>query len=393
MAATAASRKDGRRAATAEQWITTWGQALFRMPDAFGEHRIPAGTLTIRLPLGVGGDGCRIALSNRYGRDAVRVNSVELVSGDGPALRFTFGSAHTVVLPAGGSLVSDPLTVLMAAGGTALLTLHLLEPLELTSVNRIETDAWTAAAHGVPPAQGVRPRFWFADAEQLSPLPLLSAFDIRISGCPEEGAPGAILAFGDSITTGGWPARLSENSGAAAGDRSRVVVNGGISGNRLLRPGAGAAGSWFGDAGVARLREMLTAISGLGELIVLIGVNDILHPGVVAPATEEVRAADLIAGYRELVSIARSSGVATRLCTVLPFGEAEGASDAREQVRRKVNDWIRETSGFIDTAAALADPRDSSRLRADLDSGDRLHPNEAGQRELAEAVRRALGAD
>jgi len=63
-----------------ERWITTLGQAIFRMPETFGSHRIPVGTLTLRVPVGPGGDHCRVSLSNRFGCEPVRLGAVELLS-------------------------------------------------------------------------------------------------------------------------------------------------------------------------------------------------------------------------------------------------------------------------------------------------------------------------
>ena len=125
----------------------------------------------------------------------------------------------------------------------------------------------------------------------------------------------------------------------------------------------------------------------------LIGVNDILQPGTVAPLDEEVTAADVIAGYRGLMLPAKSQGAATHFCTLLPFGGAAGATVMREETRQQINAWIRasdEGIGFIETGLALADPANPERLRPDFDSGDHLHPNAAGQREIASVVGRAL---
>lgn len=42
--------------------------------------------------------------------------------------------------------------------------------------------------------------------------------------------------------------------------------------------------------------------------------------------------------------------------------------------------------GFIDFGALLADPDDRTRLAAAYDSGDGMHPNDAGDARMAEAV-------
>ncbi len=61
--------------------------------------------------------------------------------------------------------------------------------------------------------------------------------------------------------------------------------------------------------------------------------------------------------------------------------------------RNEINDWIRTSGvsdGVVDFHAALRDPGDPDRLRADLDSGDHLHPSAAGYQAMADAVDVAL---
>ena len=58
-------------------------------------------------------------------------------------------------------------------------------------------------------------------------------------------------------------------------------------------------------------------------------------------------------------------------------------------IRDQVNQWIR-TSGeydaVVDFDAQLADPADPHSLASAFDSGDHLHPNEAGYRTMAATV-------
>lgn len=51
-----------------------------------------------------------------------------------------------------------------------------------------------------------------------------------------------------------------------------------------------------------------------------------------------------------------------------------------------MNDWIRNSGTFdvvVDFDAVLRDPRNSTQLAPWFDSGDCLHPNPAGYREMA----------
>jgi lysophospholipase L1-like esterase len=60
-----------------------------------------------------------------------------------------------------------------------------------------------------------------------------------------------------------------------------------------------------------------------------------------------------------------------------------------EAVREAVNSWIRTGGGFdavADLDAATRDPANPHQLLPAYDSGDHLHPNDAGDRAMADAV-------
>ena len=65
----------------------------------------------------------------------------------------------------------------------------------------------------------------------------------------------------------------------------------------------------------------------------------------------------------------------------------EGPTD--DERRAAVNAWIRgggEYDAVIDFDAAVRDPADPLRLNPAYDSGDGLHPNDAGMAAMAAAV-------
>ncbi len=59
-----------------------------------------------------------------------------------------------------------------------------------------------------------------------------------------------------------------------------------------------------------------------------------------------------------------------------------------EEVRAAVNRWIRTSGHFdalIDFDAVLRDAQHPARLKTDADSGDHIHPNDAGNQLMADA--------
>jgi lysophospholipase L1-like esterase len=99
----------------------------------------------------------------------------------------------------------------------------------------------------------------------------------------------------------------------------------------------------------------------------------------------------LINGLFGLADRAQQRGIQPILGTIIPFGgsiyesfRAEGNETIRQAVNHAVTaqqDWP-----VVDFAAAVADPRDPSRLALAFDSDDGVHPSDAGAHALATAI-------
>jgi lysophospholipase L1-like esterase len=199
-----------------------------------------------------------------------------------------------------------------------------------------------------------------------------------------------LVTFGDSLTEGGevshpWPEVLAGRLRAARGKRRIAVVNAGISGNRLLRGGMGASG-------LDRFERDVLARPGVRWVTVLEGTNDLGFAGSVEPMTPLPTAEELIGAYRRLIERAHAAGLEIYGGTLPPF---EGTTTAgyftpeKEAIRQTVNAWIRTSGAFdavIDFDRAIRDPGRPSRMLPGYDTGDHLHPNDAGHRAMAEAV-------
>jgi lysophospholipase L1-like esterase len=209
----------------------------------------------------------------------------------------------------------------------------------------------------------------------------LSEVDVETTKRP------VIVTLGDSITDGfgsatgtnhRWPDLLAERF-AAGGPAAPAVVNAGISGNRIL----GAPSPPFrGDDALARFDRDVLSVPGVTHVIMLEGINDISGGG---PSAET-----LIMGYRQIIMRAHAHGLKVLGATLTPFLGAPHIIDpAYEAVREKLNDWIRHSGAFdgmIDFDAAVRDPKAPNQMRAELQSGDWLHPNDDGYRAMAYAI-------
>ena len=97
----------------------------------------------------------------------------------------------------------------------------------------------------------------------------------------------------------------------------------------------------------------------------------------------------LIAGYTQLIARAKAHGLKVIGATALPYEGARYFNPKGEPIRQAVNAWIRTSKaydGVIDFDAAMRDPAAPSKMKANLQSGDWLHPNDAGYEAMANAV-------
>ncbi|PZO39732.1 MAG: hypothetical protein DCE92_03915, partial [Alphaproteobacteria bacterium] len=156
----------------------------------------------------------------------------------------------------------------------------------------------------------------------------------------------------------------------------------GIGGNRLLHPGTG-------PSALGRLDSDVLAVAGIGCVILMEGINDIGRPTIPVYAHEAVDAEDLIAGYRQVIARARARGAKVVGVTLTPFEGAHYFSISGEVIRQTVNDFIRDGGAFdavLDFDAVMRDPGHPTRVRSDLQSGDWLHPSDAGYAAMADAI-------
>lgn len=331
----------------------------------------------------LGGDGVRVKLSNRFGRtpvvfDAVRIARATAASSIDPSTErpVTHNGQARITLAPGAELWSDTVALPVAAHG--LLAVSIEVGSAATSATQHTLARQTAFV--VPGAQARATTF---------PYPRLIGSYHWLAGVDviAQGRPPVLVAFGDSITDG-YAASIDQSRRYpdALDDRLKEtgqrmsVVNAGISGNRWLN-------DVIGPSGESRFVRDVLEISGITHAIVLLGINDIGFARFVPE--QAVTAEALVDALHTAVGKARARGVKVILGTLLPYEGARYFSAAGEAKRQAVNAWIRtpgNADGLVDFDAALRDPARPSTLKAEYDSGDHLHPNDAGYAAMAQAV-------
>lgn len=373
-------------AGSASTWTGTWatgvatpeaGQALEGFTDT---------TLRQRMHVSIGGDAVRLRLTNVYGTEPLVVRSTTLaLPGERPGdvdpdtlVRVTFDGADEVVVPAGAEYVSDPIDIRLADDSDVLVSMYVPGPTGPATYHALaHATGWMTSGEHTREPDGA------AFGEATTSYWFLDGLDVRGD------VDGSVAFLGDSITDGNgstrdadrrWPDYLADRMLELPRPHRFGVLNAGISGNRLLLD-ANSPGQ--GDNALARIERDVLTQAGVETVFVFEGVNDIQQsPSQLDPER-------LIAAYKQLVLRAHDQGVKVVGATIGPFRGWRTWTPEREAVRVAVNEWIRESGTFdavVDFDAVLRDPEQPDRMLEEYDSGDRLHPGDAGYEAMAEAV-------
>jgi lysophospholipase L1-like esterase len=377
-------------AAAPDHWVGTWATA----PVAQTSKTPDVGPLTLRqiVHVSLGGSTLRVVFTNEFGIEPLALSSASVALSAGntastiqsaTARPLTFSGLAGIVIPAGAVAVSDPVA----------FTLAPLADLAITTVFPAQSVR-TLTVHG-----GAQSSNFDSPGDQLSAATLtaphtstswrfLQSVDVL---APQ--AAGAIVAFGDSITDGAhttnnanarWPDVLARRLQGNKATGQLAVLNEGIGGNRVLHDGTG-------PNALARFDHDVLAQAGVRYLILLESINDIGHTFDPRQPThnETVSANDLIVGFTQLARRAHTHGIKVFGATITPYGGAGYSSAAGEAMRVAVNQWIRTTpelDGFIDFDATTRDPANPTAFLPADDSGDHLHPSDAGYKAMGDSI-------
>lgn len=377
-------------------WVATWAASPSpAFPDAqMRSRKLEFNEQTLRqiVHITLGGGSFRVRLSNVFGKQAVTIGAAHLALRDGghkiaagSDRKLTFSGRPFISIPAGALVVSDPVELKAPDSADLAVSLYLPGgPAPATTVHYSAMQTSYVAAGDVT-----------GSAELTEPANLGSWVYLTGVDVVAPLTSAAVVTLGDSITDGArsksdangrWPNILANRLLAQRGKTRLSVVNAGIGGNRILHDGAGSPGPSYGPSALARFERDVLAQPGVKYVIVLEGVNDIGHPGGGAPMSEDVTAEDMIAGLRQFIELAHMRGLKIFGATITPFTTAGSPKDLKRQA---VNQWIvtgKAFDGVIDFDKLVRDPAQPSRILALYDSGDRLHPNDAGHKAMGEAV-------
>jgi lysophospholipase L1-like esterase len=360
-------------------WAGAWGASP--NPPPAGAKAFENQTIRQVVRLSAGGTEIRIRFSNEYGEKPLQIGaaSVARIGMDGkragPLIQVTFSGKPSVSLPAGAPMLSDPVKLGVDALDRVSISVF------LPTATGPCTCHFSGIATSFISSAGDFTRSDFEPASTFANRAFISSVDVATADAR------TIVPFGDSITDGTassidrdrrWPDVLAERLEAAGTPRG--ISNQAIAGNRVLSHQLPI----FGESALTRFDRDVLSVPNASWVVVLEGVND-LGMGAANPPSAET----IIHAYRQIIARAHAHGVKVYGATLLPYEGARYYQEAGETVREAVNAWIRsggECDRVIDFDAAMRDPANPKRMKSELQSGDWLHPNDAGYKVMGESV-------
>jgi lysophospholipase L1-like esterase len=370
-------------------WITTWGCAP-QLTEPNNLPPVPLANMTLRQFIRVSAPGkiLRVRFCNVFGKEPVTLRCAHVAIANGQDdggidaatdKALAFKGAETVEIPPGESVLSDPVE-------------FNLPPLANVAISTYLGDISTTTVTGHP---GSRTTSFIVTNNAVSAPSLPHAKKTvhwyLITGLEvQAGDTGrTVVVLGDSITDGRgstndrnnrWPDILAQRLGTNAGTADVGVVNVGIGGNAIF--------GGLGPAAIKRFDRDVLDQAGARYFLLFEGVNDIG-----GRFSNLGTATNLIQAYTDMAAKAKAKGMRTYAATITPFKGSGYYSEVHEAERQYVNAWIRTNSvfdGVIDFDAAVRDPADPERFRAEFHRGlyanDWLHLNPAGYAAMGDAI-------
>jgi lysophospholipase L1-like esterase len=393
----------GRSAPRPGNWVTAWGTSQ----QALGTTGVTNATVRLIARVTIPGDAVRIRLDNTFGTEAVtigrayighRVQGAALAAGSNRPL--TFDGASEAAIPAGGSTWSDPVQLSVLAQQDLAVSLYIpgsnVRPSQhtgavTTSYRSADGSGDVTSAEGRAPFESTTTSLWW-----------LKAIDVEAVS-----SPGAIVAFGDSITDGTcstldahdrWEDVLSVRLGLehdanalrarGLGESLKAMINEGIGGNTMTREGLTPPAD--STPGLERLDRDVLSHHGVTDVLLFMGTNDIRRGAT---------AAQVMAAMTSIVQKVKARGIRVIGVTIIPrhkvapTGTNTGWNSDKSGIKNEVNRWIRTKAPFdniIDFDQVVRDPANPDLMRPPFNCGDGIHPSPAGYYVMGKSVELSL---
>ena len=376
------------------RWTTAWATSQ----NGLGTNTVTNTTVRMIARVTAAGDAVRIRIDNTFGTSPLVVGKAYLgqrIQGaalaPGSRRQVLFKTASRVTVPPGGSVMSDPVAMVVLAQQDLAVTLYIPEAgvrpsqhsgAQVTSYVAADGAGDVAADEAATPFTGTTTSLWWVKAVEVS----------------SSASTGSIVMFGDSITDGTcttldahdrWEDLVALRLALDAANRGtpdahKAVVNEGIGGNTVTRNIQPAPDS---PPGTERLERDVLSHNGVTHVVIFMGTNDIRR---------EAPAAQVVAGLQDIISRVKMRGLKAVGVTIIPrhnrpaVENNTGWNDTKTQRRLEVNRWIRTQApldAVIDFDAVVQDPTNAALIHPPFNCGDGIHPSPRGYFEMGRSVR------
>ncbi|MGD6849163.1 SGNH/GDSL hydrolase family protein [Rossellomorea aquimaris] len=365
-----------------EDWVGVW-TASMQAPFEDGISQKGFENQTIRMVLHphVDGNKIRLRLSNIFSEEPLAIEEVHVaISQKGSEIdpdtdqQVTFNGESTLSIPPGERKFSDSISLELSGDKALAVSLYVKEKSGPVTWHPISMQT-TYISNGNDVSKSVSSAFneqenswfWLDGVDTLA--------DSSVKGIV---VMGSSIANGNSSTVNKnrrWPNYLARR--LKQKDSDLTIMNAGISGNQLINSLPDK-----GENAYTRLERDVFNQSGVKAVILHQGLNDIRH-------YPEYDADKIIERMKQIIDSTHDQGLTIYGGTLTPFKGSGMFTSKGENTRQEVNDWIRtsgEFDGVIDFDKALRDPDEPERYLQKYDSGDHLHPNDAGYKRMADTV-------
>jgi lysophospholipase L1-like esterase len=363
-------------------WNSTWGRA----PQIWDQISYNNQTLRQIAHTSVGGSVARVQISNGFGTAPLSVQDVHIAARSsgasitaGTDKTVTFNGQTAVTIPPGTLMVSDPIAFTVTPFTDVAISMYLPTDTGQATEQQVsgQTNYVVSGDHSGDAT--------LAGATTIGNYAFLANLDVQ-----NPAVTGTVVAIGASITASitstsdanrRWTDVLA--SRLAAAGMQLGVVNEGISGNSSLLPGTGLAAP-------ARFDSDVLAQPGVTAVIYSdFAINDLGNSPL--PSSN-----DLIGPLKQLIARAHQKNVKFICSTLTPYNGASSWTQQGETVREAYNSFVRNSTsgcdGVLDQDTATHNPADPTRYLTAYDSGDHLHPNDAGYQAIGNAANLTLFA-
>ncbi|HEY1499542.1 MAG TPA: SGNH/GDSL hydrolase family protein [Acidobacteriaceae bacterium] len=376
-------------ASTAARWVGTWATAPYA-GDPW--HTVPVlidSTLREIVHTSLAGTALRVRLTNEYGTEPLHVDAASVaLSAGADAIQpqslhpLTFSGQASIVIPQGAMALSDPVELATPAFTNVTVSLYL----PVQTITDMTFHGGAQQTNFIQRGNEVTAPSLSAP-EKNSSWYFLKGIDVT----PVEPRAAAVVAFGDSITDGAYATdnmnhrwsdylavRLHNNPSTA----NLSVLNEGIGGNCVLI-------TCIAPNALARFDRDVLGQAGVRYVIVLESINDIGQLHEPNHPDYKLTAQDLEQGLSQIVARAHEHGIKVFGATLTPYKGAGYFTEQGEQIREAVNTWILTShvfDGTIDFDKATRDAANPLVYSSEADSGDHLHPKDAGYSSMADSI-------